>query len=187
MKWQLKTLLFSTGLYLFAGGLFGPIYAIFVEDIGGDLLTAGGAYSVFAIAAGVIIFLTGKLEDKIKRQELLVIAGYAIGCMGYLGYLFVKTPFDLFIVQAIFGIGVAIGAPAYDGTYSKYLEKGRFASQWGAWESLNWIVAGISAIVGALIASSFGFRTLFSIMFVLSLCALVTSFMLLRRNHLRTT
>ena len=43
MKRKLKILLMASALLMLAGGLFGPIYAVFVEQIGGDLLTAGGA------------------------------------------------------------------------------------------------------------------------------------------------
>ena len=185
MKWQLKVLLLSSALYLLAGGLFGPIYAIFVEKIGGNLLTAGTAYSAFALAAGIMIFFISKWEDKVKHQEKLIICGYALACLGYLGYLFVQTPLHLFIVQIIFGAGTAIGASAYDGLYSRHLDKGKFISGWGAWESMNWITLAISASLGGFIANSYGFRTLFIIMFVLSLFALVTSLMLLRKNHFK--
>ena len=51
MQRKLKILLFASALFMLAGGLFGPIYAVFVEEIGGDLLTAGGAYAAFSIAA----------------------------------------------------------------------------------------------------------------------------------------
>ena len=187
MKWQLRVLLLSSALYSLAGGLFGPIYAIFVERIGGDLLTAGTAYSAFALAAGIIIFFISKWEDKVKHQEKLIICGYALACLGYLGYLFVRNPIHLFIVQITFGAATAIGASAYDGLYSRHLDKGKFISGWGAWESMNWITLAISASLGGFIANTFGFRTLFMIMFILSLLALIASFSLLKKNHLKMT
>ena len=60
MQKALKILLMASGLSILAGGLFGPIYAVFVEQIDGDLLTAGTAYAIFAIVAGVIIFLVSR-------------------------------------------------------------------------------------------------------------------------------
>ncbi len=83
MKKQLMILLLASSMFMLAGGLFGPIYAIFVENIGGDLLTAGTAYGLFAVSAGVLIFLIGKIEDKIKNQERLVILGYVLSCFGF--------------------------------------------------------------------------------------------------------
>jgi len=179
----LKVLLLSSSISLLAAGLFGPIYAVFVEEIGGDLLTAGSAYAAFAISSGIIIFFISRWEDHIKHHEKMVVLGYGLGCVGFLGYLFVKNPFDLFLVQIILGAGVAIGTPAFDGLYSNHLDKGKFCSEWGLWESMDSIVAGISALAGGFIANTFGFRPLFIIMFIFSLIALITSLLLLKENY----
>ena len=66
MRRILKILILSSFFINLAAGLFGPIYAIFVEEIGGDLLTAGTAYAIFAIASGSLIFMLGKWEDKVN-------------------------------------------------------------------------------------------------------------------------
>ena len=49
----------------------------------------------------------------------MVFIGYAITTIEIAGCLFVRTPFDLFIVQAILGVSTAITTPAYDAIYSK--------------------------------------------------------------------
>ena len=177
MKKEMKVLLSAAGLFMLAGGLFGPIYAVFVEEIGGDLLTAGGAYAVFAISAGVLIYFISRWEDRVKNQEILIILGYVCSMLGFGGYLLVREPWHLFMVQVIFGIGEAIGTPAYDGVYSRNLEKGKFASQWGLWETMAWILAGISAFAGGVIAEEFGFQILFIVMFILSIIGLFVSFL----------
>lgn len=182
MQNELRILLFSSALFSLAGGLFGPIYAVFVEQIGGDLLTAGGAYSAFAIAAGVLMFFISRWEDHVKHQEKLVVLGFLLSCVGFLGYLLIRNPTDLFVVQIIFGISEAIGAPAFDGLYSKHMDKGKFASEWGAYESMVWIVMGIAAISGGFLATLYGFRSLFAIMFILSIFGLLASTLLLARK-----
>ncbi|MFQ6010384.1 MAG: MFS transporter [Candidatus Aenigmatarchaeota archaeon] len=140
MRRELQILLLASAMFMLAGGLFGPIYAIFVEEIGGDLLTAGAAYSAFAIASGVLIFFISRWEDHVKHQENLVVIGFGLSCIGFFGYLLIKNPLDLFIVQVVFGIGEAVGTPAWDGMYSKYLEKGKFVSEWacGKQWSISW-------------------------------------------------
>ncbi len=183
MQRELKILLSASGLSILAAGLFGPIYAVFVQEIGGDLLTAGTAYSAFAISAGILIFFISRWEDHIKHQEKLVVAGYSLGSLGFLGYLLIRNPFDLFIVQVIFGISTAIGVPAYDGIYSRHLDKGKFVSEWGMWESMNYVVMGIAAALGSLIASLFGFSTLFMLMLALSILALIVSALLLAKKR----
>lgn len=183
MKRALKLLLAASGLNLLAAGLFGPIYAVFVEEIGGDLLTAGTAYSLFAFSAGILIFLLSKWEDHVKHKEKLVIGGYALSSVGFLGYLFISKPIHLFMVQLVLGIGEAISAPAWDGMYSKNLSKKKFTSEWGAWESMNWIVAAIAAAGGGFLANLYGFRVLFGVMFALSIASLIATTFLIKRNR----
>ncbi|RMF54973.1 MFS transporter [Candidatus Woesearchaeota archaeon] len=183
MQRELKILLFSSALFMLAGGLFGPIYAVFVEEIGGDLLTAGTAYALFALAAAILIFVISRWEDHVKHQEKLVVAGYVLSCSGFLGYLLIREPVHLFIVQIIFGIGEAVGTPAFDGLYSKHLDKGKFASEWGLWESLQWVVTAVAAALGGFLADLYGFKLLFIIMFLLSLMGLFVSVFLLIKKE----
>ena len=183
MNKELKILLLSSVLFTLAGGMFGPIYAIFVEGIGGDLLTAGAAYSIFAIVSGILIFFISRWEDHVKKQEILVVCGYALNCIGFFGYLITKNPLDLFIVQIIFGAGCAIKSPAYDGLYSKHLEKGKFVSEWGLWESIYMITTGLAAIAGGIIGNFYGFRMLFIIMLFSSIIGFIVSIDLLIRKR----
>ena len=167
MNRVLRILLGAEGFSILAAGMFGPIYAIFVENIGGDILEAGGAYALFCLAAGILMFLMGRWEDRVKHKEKLVIIGYLLGSVGILGYIFISSPLHLFIVQIILGLSEAIGSPAYDSMYSRNLDKGKYASEWGVYESMDYIVTGIAAVFGALIAATFGFQYLFIIMFLL--------------------
>ncbi|MCD6477724.1 MAG: MFS transporter [Candidatus Aenigmarchaeota archaeon] len=178
MRRELKILLSAAGLFIVAGGLFGPIYAVFVEKIGGDLLTAGSAYGLYSISAGFLIFLISKWEDHVKHQEKLVVLGYLLSTIGFLGYLLIRTPIHLFIVQIILGLGEAVGTPAYDGLYSKYLDKGKFVSEWGLWESMHYILTAIAAVIGGFLANMLGFKILFIFMFFLSLSGLIISSLL---------
>lgn len=178
MKKGMKILLIIEALVALAAGLFGPIYAIFVESIGGDILTAGGAYSAYLFSAGILIFLISRWEDHVKHQENLIIIGYGLRFIGFIGYLFVQSPLHLFIVQAILGISLAIDAPAYDALFCKNLEKGKFASGWGFYDAESYIVGGVAAVLGAFIADLYGFRMLFGLMAILVFFAFLVSLQL---------
>ncbi len=178
MRNTLKILLWSSVFINLSAGLFGPIYAVFVEQIGGNLLTAGGAYAGYSIAFGVLVYFLGKWEDKIKHQENLIILGRFLTLIGTAGYLLIQTPIHLFAVQITLGIAQAFTAPAFGSLYSKNLQKGKFASQWGSWEAMTSIVIGIAAILGGLIAKEFGFKLLFIIMTAIALISLIISLML---------
>ena len=81
----------------------------------------------------------------------------------------------LFLVQILLGISTVITTPACDSFYTKYLEKGKFASQWSAWEATWFVVAGIAALIGAFLVKIFSFKILFLVMFFTSLIGLFLS------------
>ena len=68
---------------------------------------------------------------------------------------------------------MVIHLPAYDSFYTKYLEKGKFASQWAVWEGVYYTTTGIAALIGAFLVKLFGFKFLFLIMFFWSLVGLL--------------
>ncbi len=173
MNSAIRIFLVAETLLFFGVGMLGPIYAVFVEEIGGDILTAGASWSIFMILSGVGLIIAGRAVDKKGREKPFIIAGYLLEAMGFLGYVFVTTPLHLFAVQVILGISSAISYPSREAWFTKFLDKGKFGSQWATWEALYSITAGVASLVGAVIASVYGFKTMFVSMFVISMCALL--------------
>jgi len=180
MRNGLKILIVSDAFAGLALGMIGPIYAIFVQNIGGDVLDVGWAYFTFTFTSGVILYLISRWENKVLYKEKLVFIGYLINALGCLLYYFTDTKIMLFIVQAVLGIGIAVLSPAFDSLYSHFVKSDEEASDWGAWEAMGYIVAAIAAILGSLIVDAYGFRPLFLIMFLASLVGAATSFLLFR-------
>lgn len=164
----LRILLITNGFILIANAMLGPIYAIFVERIGGNLLDASMTVAIFALAAGIASLVSGRYSDKVKENELIVVWGYTlIGC-GYLLYMFVDSVLFLFLVMAILGIGEAIYSPAFDSLYTKHIDHHKAGLEWGAWETMNYFIYGLGAAFGGILVSFFGFGLLFFIMMILS-------------------
>ncbi len=179
MKAGLKVLLFAEACFTIAAGMLGPIYAVFVDEIGGNLLDASSAWAVFMLTMGIIVFLIGRWEDRLKHKERIIILGYAIRALGYLGYVFVYNQPSLLVVQFILGLGGALNIPAYDSMYTRFLDKGKEASEWADWEAMYYIMTAFAAIFGGIVASVFGFRSLFVIMFIFSLIGMFSSIKLM--------
>ncbi len=161
---SLKILVATNAIILVAGAMFGPIYALFVEEIGGDLMDASLTGAIFALAAGITVLVSGKLSDKIKHPERVIIFGYIVMGLGFLLYTTVSTIWALFAIQVIIGFGEAVYSPPFDALYSKHLDRNKEGKQWALWESMSYFTAVIGAVLGGLIASSFGFNALFVIM-----------------------
>ena len=178
MHKQMKLFLTMFSFFSLAAGMFGPIYAIYVQKIGGDILATGTSWAIFMIISGIGILLMGRIQDKIKKEKPIIILGTALTSLAYLGYFFVSNVYQLFFVQALLGLSMVIRTPAYDSFYTRYLEKGKFASQWAAWEGLWYTTAGVAAIIGAFLVKMFSFKTLFLVMFLTSLIGLFLSMQL---------
>lgn len=178
----LRILLLTNGLVLIAAAMFGPIHAVFVNQIGGSLLDASLAGAAFALAAGITAFLSGKHSDKIHNKEMVVVTGYTIIGIGFLCHTVVESVTTLIIAQFIIGIGEAVYSPAFDAVYTTHTTKTRVGQQWGTWECMNYFSQMAGAMIGGLIASILGFDSLFLIMATLSFISALYIFRLPRKT-----
>lgn len=175
-----RIILYLTDGFLIAGaGLLGPIFAIFVESIGGGILEAGTAVTVFALTAGMGILFFSRIEDSIKHYPQFVTVGYGIAAMAYLLYIFTDTLQELYLAQFLLGIAVAIRVPSYDVLLSKHSPR-HLAVAWGNWNATVYLVSAFSATFGAVIASTLGFKAMLTLVFSLSFISFLLSFLLLR-------
>lgn len=163
----LRILLINDTLVWIAASMIVPIYAIFVDKIGGDILDAGLAASVFAFVAGTVVIIAGRMSDHVKNLGRVVGTGYMLSGTGFLLYMFVNSVWQLFAVQVLIGLAQASTAPAFDALYTKHIgNKKRASSRWSLWESGNYFAVAIGSAAGAAIVK-FGS---FDILFVLMAC-----------------
>jgi len=175
MNHTLRLMSLMSGFALFGGAMLGPIYALFVSEIGGGIILASQTIAVFAIITGIILYLTTKWEDHQEHQEKFLVLGYILFVIGYLSLILVQNEVQLFAVQIIFAFGAGLIIPAFDGIFSDHLDKGKALSEWGGWETMKHIVIGLGALAGGYIASNYGFGFLFMIMAMFSFFAFLTS------------
>ncbi|MBD3207845.1 MAG: MFS transporter [Candidatus Nealsonbacteria bacterium] len=177
---HLKTLLALNAFFVFGATLLGPLYAVFVKDIGGNILTVGWSFAIYMIILGLAAYVTGKLGDKIKEKEYLLGLGYFLRGVGFFGYVFTQNSFHLLFVQIVLGVGEAFGNPSFKAIFSEHLDEGKYSSEWGVWDALYSVTVGLSAMIGAFIISSFGFETLFVIMGSIAFLSFIIILMLPR-------
>lgn len=168
MNRAVKILIFVESIFLFGFGLFGPIYAIFVEKIGGNILDVGAAYAIFLICMSTLELPMGRLADKYGRKFFLA-AGYFISTFAFLGYIFVKDIYQLFFLQVLYGVSLAVGDPAWDAWFSKSLDKAKESFEWALFHMSTGYAEAASALIGGVIGYFIGFKTLFVISACLAL------------------
>jgi len=176
----IRILLVTNSLVLIAGAMLGPIYALFVEKVGGNLLDASYAFGAYALSAGVVTIISGKYADRLKENELIMVWGYLIMGVAFFGYTLVNGLWSLLVIQVLIGLGEAIYSPAFDAIYSKHLDRKKSGGEWGAWESINYFTTAAGALIGGLLVTFLGFNIMFIVMGLLCFAGAVYIFRLPR-------
>lgn len=159
-----KVLLFASGLWFFGEGLFGPLFAVFAEKVGGDLLDITWAWSIYSITLGLLYFLTGKILVKSKYKEEVMVFGYLLNTIFTFSYLLVHNSTQLFIVQIGLAIAESLSTPTWDSIFAKELEDPGDSFLWGIAGGQSHFVTGVAIAIGGLITYYISFEALFIIM-----------------------
>lgn len=174
-----KILLLGANIWYFGEGMMGPLFAIFAEKVGGDILDITWAWATYLVITGIMYILVGKLLNGKAYKEKVMVFGYALNALFTFGYLFVSNPTQLFIVQAGLGLAEAIGTPAWDSLYAKNLTDDMDSYAWGLSTGQSQIVTGVAFGIGGLITHFISFEVLFITMGVIQLVAAVVTAQLL--------
>ncbi len=165
-----KVLLASSYLWYFGEGLLGPLYAVFAQRIGGDILELTGAYALYLITMGVLSIYIGEFTNPGSRKHLMVM-GYGMNAVATFGYLFVDSPPKLFLVQGALGVAAALATPTWNSLFSMHEDKRQMGRGWGLDAGGSNITLGLAAIAGGFIMANFGFTTLFLLMGVVQMAS----------------
>ncbi|MBN2330604.1 MAG: MFS transporter [Candidatus Aenigmarchaeota archaeon] len=175
MSGAMRIFMTAETMVFFAGGLLGPLYAVFVEDIGGDVLTVGASWSLFMLLSGIGLLISGRLVDRMRSEKPVIMAAHLLHALGFLGYLLVSSPVHLFAVQVLLGIATAISYPSRESWFTRFIDNDKIAFQWATWEATYSITVAAASIIGALVVSVLGFSALFVSMSALAFAGLIVS------------
>lgn len=160
----LKTLYVFNGLFVLAGSLLGPLYAIYVAKITSGAMSIAISWSVFLFSTTVFSYLVAKLGDRVKEKESLLMVGFLVRAICWLAYIFVTKYDSLLVVQFVLGFGEAIGSPAFDAIFAEHLDKGRHIKDYSDWRVVSNLALVIGTILGGYVVQNFGFNYLFILM-----------------------
>lgn len=141
--------------------MLGPLFAVFTQKIGGDVLDISWVWATYLIITGIVIIGVGKISDRWISKESLVFSGFLLNSIFTLGYLLVSKPFDLLLVQIGLAFATALSFPTWDALYSKYEDKRHDGYSWSLVDGGEQIIPGVAILIGGLIVTYLGFKTLF--------------------------
>jgi MFS family permease len=157
---QSRLLLKISFLTTFAESLLVPMYAAFVDKVGGSILDAGIAFAAFSVATGVAVGVVGTrpwFQHHIKSFLMLGFLGSAVCDVSY---VFVQNKWQLFAAQVIAGLATGLIEPAWDTLFTDDIEHSS-AKHWSIWAGGTHLVTGAAALIGGLIVAYSSFSVLF--------------------------
>ena len=92
--------------------------------------------------------------------------------------MYATLPWHIYVLQAVHAVGAAAALPSWSGIFTRHIGRGREALSWALDSSAIGIGAGISGIVGGIVAQSFGFRPLFVFVSVFGIMATMLCFLI---------
>lgn len=143
----------------FASGILLPIYAFFVQKIGGGILETSWTIALYSIICGIGTIVIHKTKWSHKHAKLCLWGGWLLWLLSMLMYAVIQNIIALYISQLLNGLGDAISEPVFDAEYSKQISDDP-SSGWALFTGTTTIFSGIASIAGGLIASAYGFDVL---------------------------
>lgn len=165
MQKAFRLLLSSNYFNTIAFGVLGPLYALFVADLGGSAFHAGFSWTTYALTAGLLMMAVGKLEDTFSNRSRYLLSGsHLIIALASFSYIFVSELWQLYVVQIVFGVGVAIMTPVSKTTFTAMEAKGHEAQGWALLDGGNFIILAIASSIGGTLVALGSFTILFLFM-----------------------
>lgn len=151
--------------------MLGPLFAVFAERVGGNILDISWAWAIYLFMTGLLIMIIGKISDHQIGKERLMIVGYLLNAIFTFSYLLVRTPIHLFLVQAGLGIATALAMPTWEALYSLDGNRKQKGYEWGLVGGQTRIVMGFAIIIGGMIVNYSSFTILFITMGIIQVIA----------------
>lgn len=159
-----RLLLLASAFWFFGEGLLGPLFAVYAEKVGGDLLDITAAWALFLIVSGVLYIVFGKLFRNSTRKREIMVVGYALNTIFTFCYLLVQNSRQLMLLQVGLAIAEAISSPLWDALFAKEMEETDDVFFWSIAGGHTHLVSGIAIAVGGAVAYYISFNALFVIM-----------------------
>ncbi len=158
--------------------VFAPVFAVFVtgQIAGGSLATVGFGAAIVQVCKIIVELPLAKILDRNHGEYddfySLVIGSILIVSVPFL-YLLASEVTHVYIIQAIYGIGIAFQIPPWYAIFSRHLDKLQESFEW----TLDSVAVGLggaaAAAMGGWLAQQFGFNFVFIVGGMFALCGAI--------------
>jgi MFS family permease len=179
----IKYLIFGDLVFEASWGLISPVFAIFVVEniVGGNPTTVGFASAIYLILFSLFRIPFSIYLDKRKGETddfLAMFFGFLISSILPFFYIFSKYPWQIYFLQGVYGISTSAAFAGYMSLFTKKIDVGKEATEWGIRASLISLVSGITAAIGGFLVTKFGFTVTFILVGIFNLLSCLLLFVL---------
>jgi hypothetical protein len=174
----IKTLIISDFFLNLGWGLLSPVFALFLLSNVANLdpakaaEVAGLSALFYWITKSLLQVPIGILLDKKggeKDDFWVMFLGTLLAASVPIGYLFSTAPWHIYFWQIIYALGMAMALPSWLAIFTRHVDKGQEAFEWGLESTSIGLGAGIAGGLGGIVSTYFGFPILFISVTVLNL------------------
>lgn len=145
---------FSWGTYTIISALTGLYLA---RKLGQNTVEyVGIGTAIYFFVRGVTQLPIGHFTDKYKKDKdeiFLLALGIVLMGIPFLFYPRITQPYHYYLLQALFGLGVALDLTTWRKLFALNIDGGREGRQYANYETIMSIFTGILSVVGGMVAN----------------------------------
>lgn len=182
MNNSLKLLLAINSVFVLSANLLGPLYAVYIEGLGGSITMVSGTWSVMLISVTLTNLILIKYGDRVKEHEHFLLSGFILRTVAWLSFVYASNIFHIIFIQIIIGVGEAVGSTGFDAIFAEHLDRARHIRDYATWKTLSSLIAALATMIGGLIVTQYGFNPMFYLMSIVASCCAIITYLLPRKT-----
>ncbi len=162
----IKYLILSDLVFWLGWGLITPIFPIFIINSikGGSIFVVGIAVAIYTISLAVLRIPIGFFLDRLPSEDddyfALVLGLFIAGVLPFF-FILSKLPIHIYFIQLFHGFGMALSLSGWTAIFTRHIDKGKEATQWGMDATAVSVGSGLAAFLGGFLVDKFGFNFTF--------------------------
>jgi MFS family permease len=124
-------------------------------------VVVGLLVGLYGIVNSALQPLTGALSDRLGRRKPLIIAGLVLMCLSTYGFTFTHAFWDLALLRAAQGLGIALTVPAAMAIMASATERSTRGGAMGFYTTMRLIGFSAGPLIGGYLLVHFGFDSTF--------------------------
>lgn len=152
----------SSTFFDLALGFFGPFWFLFLGGFGGGLEQFGYAISLMMLASALTSYVSGRFSDRVGRKSMLVMSGLGLAVV-ISGYTFVTTLWQLYLLQIMYGILLAIQGTNEAAMMGDLTHDENRGSVIGRVHFFTQLAAAVAVFVAGIVGTRIGVHAIFYI------------------------